>query len=547
MLRAKATIAIGKLAFSAGKEKFQPYLESISQKVLADLQKWELFEMSEAAYSYFAEISKVLGAEFAPMLATLIPLAIKSCISDEGIKHEYQEKKKDDFSLGSESEEEEERDLKGISVRTAFLDEKTSALHALGMFSISCPKAFLPHLPTCVQMLEVIWNYFNETVRYQVVQTYQQFVECLNLAHYGTETHPKPIMGLPAKMKLAPDAHKLYYEVVLPRYLHQINTDEDREVVAKVLESMSDLCNYIGPAVVEERLDQVLEGLAKLLNRKAPCQNEEEESEEDEEESDDEDLDHDEMLTGNLLELVQDVAEVCGEPLTSHFKRILTSLMKYLKPARPENDWSMGVGCFAELFRHLPSIIPEYGPKLLPLCFKYCASGKNDLTRNSAYCIGVIAESAKAFAAPYANEMLHALKSAYELPKAKEPKDNAISSLLRVLAACPDKVPLELVLPAVFQNIPLNGDIPENIGIAKSLVLLSPEYYKTNPTYVENALLTCIRVIVDSDCEAEEDVKGVVGKHLAKLGTLPEMETTLRGIIGKMSAVESAQLQKFVM
>ncbi len=549
MLRAKSTIAIGRLAFAVGKEKYQPYLETISQKVLADLQKWELFEMSEAAYSYFGEIAKLLGADFAPMLATLVPLAIKSCISDEGIKKDYIEKKKDDFSLGSDSEEGEDDDnLKGITVRTAFLDEKTAALHALGMFAISCPKAFLPHMPTCIQMLETIWNYFNETVRYQVVQTYQQFVEGINLAHYGTEAHPKPVMGLPAKVKLAPDAHKFYYEVVLPRYLHQLKTDEDREVVAKVLESISDLCSCVGPAVVEERLDQLLESLLMLLNRKALCQNEDDGSEDDDEEegSEDDDVDHDEMLTGNLLELLQDLAKVCGESITPHLMPIFTALMKYMKPSRPENDWVMGIGCFAELLKYLPSIIPEYAPKLLPLCFTYCASGKTDLTRNAAYCIGVVAEANKAVATPYVNDMLQALKSAYELPKAQEPKDNAISSILRVLIACPEKVPLELILPAIFMNIPFNGDLLENSNIAKNLAVLSPDYYKTNTKYMENALLTCVKVIVDESCEADDEVKAVVGKHLAKMGTIAEGQTILRGIIGKMSPTETAQLQKFV-
>ncbi len=63
---------------------------------------------------------------------------------------------------------------------------------------------------------------------------------------------------------------------------------------------------------------------------------------------------------------------------------------------------------------------------------------------------------------------------------------------------------------------------------------------------MENALLTCIRVIVDEDCEAEDDVKALVGKHLAKMGAMPEVRSMLQALVAKMSAQETALLQKFV-
>lgn len=474
MLRAKTAEAIGKLGFAAGRAKYQPYLESFSQRVLADLQKWELFEMSEAAYSYFGDMAKLLGSDFAPMLATLVPLAIKSCMSEEGIKKEYEEKKKEDFSFGSDSED-DDANLKGVTVRTAFIDEKTTALHALGLFSISCPKAFLQYMPNCIQMLETIWNYFNETVRYQVVQTYQQFVEGINLAFYGTESHPKPICGLPPKQKLAPDAHKFYFETVLPRFLHLLKTDEDRDVVAKVLEAISDLCHVIGSAVIDHKLGEIIEAVMPLLLHKAPCQTEEDDNSGEEEEGSEDDIDHDELLLTNLFELLQDIAKACGESITSQYKPIFEILLKYLKSPHPESDWIAANGCFAELFKALPSKIGEYYKKILPQCCTHCSSGKNDLTRNCAYCIGIITEYAKDSVIPYIPDILQALKNAYEMPKAAEPKDNAISSLLRLLVAHPDKIPLTLVLPAIFEHIPLCGDLEENINIVRSLIMLPPE------------------------------------------------------------------------
>ena len=206
----------------------------------------------------------------------------------------------------------------------------------------------------------------------------------------------------------------------------------------------------------------------------------------------------------------------------------------------------MGIGCFAELFRFLPSIIPQYGAKLLPLCFNYCSSDNNDLSRNAAYFIGMVAEKSKEIGEPFINEMLQALKNAYEIPKAQEPKDNAISSLLRMLVSYTNKLPLELILPAIFQNIPLNGDLAENVNIAKSLTMLSLDFYKTNPKYLENALMTCVKTIIDSECDTEDEEKTLIGNYLKGIITIPEVEAVLKGIINKMSQTEVTQLQSFM-
>ena len=509
---------------------------------MEDLQKWELFEMGEAAYRYFADIAQIMGPEFAPMIPKIVPFAIKSCISDEGINNEYRKSSKDDFALGSDDEEDAE--IESARVNTSFINEKNAALNSLGIISIACPKDFLPHMESGVKILELLWNYISEEVRAQVVQTSQQFVESLNLAHYGTESHPKPVMGLPSTVKLSPDAHKFYYTVIFPRFMDQIKDDDNKEVVASILEAISDLSDCIGPAVVEERLPDLFNAVLLLLNRKAACQNEQDEDEDEKE--DDEDIDHDELLTGNLMDLIQSLGKVCGEVIIPQMQSIFTSLSKYLNSNRSENDWAMGIGCFAELFRFLPSIIPQYGAKLLPLCFNYCSSDNNDLSRNAAYFIGMVAEKSKEIGEPFINEMLQALKNAYEIPKAQEPKDNAISSLLRMLVSYTNKLPLELILPAIFQNIPLNGDLAENVNIAKSLTMLSLDFYKANPKYLENALMTCVKTIIDSECDTEDEEKTLIGNYLKGIITIPEVEAVLKGIINKMSQTEVTQLQSFM-
>lgn len=535
-LRARAIMAVGRLAHGIGKERFRPYLEPISRKVAECLKKEELLEMSQAAFSYFADIAQLLMEEFAPMLPSLVPAAINACKSSEGLTIEYRKNSEGDLGLDSD----EDREQAGMGMDPAFIERKTAALHALGAFSVACPKQFKPYIEESVQALELIWNYFDEAVREQVVQTYQQFVESLNLAHYGGESHPDPVWGLPAKAKLAPEAHKLYYELVLPRYLEQVRSEDDKDVVAQIVETLADMCNCIGPAVVEERITSILEAILLLLNKKAPCMTCNSEAVEADEE------DSDEVLLENLVQLLSAITKACGDSIVSQMQEIFVAVGGYLKPDKEEFDLEIGISCFGEFFKNLPSAIPSYAPTVLPLCSKYCSSGCDALTQASAYCIGVVVEKAKGLVEPFINEMLQALKSAYETSTAQSAKDNAVASILKMLVAYTAKLPLELIIPAIFQNIPLREDLEENLSVAKNLLVLSPEYYTSNPVHLENSLMTCVRTIVDDACEAEDTDKSLIGKYLLKISAMPEIEAILKKIIGNMSQAEVNTLQKFM-
>jgi len=556
LVRAKAAIAIGKLAESAGLELFKPYLEMCSKRILAEMQsKGNLYEMHEAGYSYFGDIVKLLGEQFTTMNSILVPMLIKSLNSSEGVKHHYAEKNKDKIQIAeSDSDSENDEDLKGVSVRTAFLDEKVSALHALGRFAKYCPKGFLPFMRDSLEAMDPLTDYFHEAIRYQLVQSLQEFVEGINLAYFNGQ-HPKPIVGLPPKVKMCEDAEKLFFGHVLPKYFEILKEDEEREVVARVLESLCDLIKNVGPAIVGNQLTQYIECIMLLLNQKAACMQDSEcecDCEDEEEckcggcDSGDEEFDHDEILIVHLIELIQDIAKMCGNEVTPHYKQILDALVLYTKAPHPENDWVVAIGAFTELLRALPVLSQNYCEYFMRLSLKLCESGKNDLTRNAAYCLGIIVEHGAGFAEPYVMEILSALKSAFEKPKAQEPKDNAVSSLLRVFVAYPDKVPLELVLPAIFNNLPLNGDAEENNNIVRSFMLIKPEYMRLLEKYIEKILIVCFKVLMDGKCRADEELKGLVGMFINKIAENESVRLKIMEFTGKMNKAESEILSKYL-
>lgn len=72
--------------------------------------------------------------------------------------------------MGSESEDEAE--LVGMDVDVNFIDEKSSAVHALGNICLFCPTLILPRMDEILNVLSEISFYFHENIRYHVCMTY---------------------------------------------------------------------------------------------------------------------------------------------------------------------------------------------------------------------------------------------------------------------------------------------------------------------------------------------------------------------------------------
>lgn len=68
-----------------------------------------------------------------------MPVVLKSASNNEGV--DYVKKKKTEFSLDTDSED-DEGDIKHMNVKVSVMDEKASAIHALGSFAKSCNVSF---------------------------------------------------------------------------------------------------------------------------------------------------------------------------------------------------------------------------------------------------------------------------------------------------------------------------------------------------------------------------------------------------------------------
>ena len=82
-LRGRALECMGHIAIAVGKEHFRPYFGPTMQCACEGLT-FESTDLHEFAYAAFANLAKVMGEEFAPVLGELVPHLVTVIAQDEG-------------------------------------------------------------------------------------------------------------------------------------------------------------------------------------------------------------------------------------------------------------------------------------------------------------------------------------------------------------------------------------------------------------------------------------------------------------------------------
>jgi hypothetical protein len=128
----------GKLAAACGKEVFPTQaIEIFTAFGLECLKVDNKFELRETSISYFSDLTVLLKEEIAPVFNQVMNEVLKTCMKEDNHNETYEKPKEGQgFSLDSDSEEPE---LMGIDVDVNTLDEKASAINALGIMGCHAP------------------------------------------------------------------------------------------------------------------------------------------------------------------------------------------------------------------------------------------------------------------------------------------------------------------------------------------------------------------------------------------------------------------------
>ena len=458
-LRGRALECMGHIAIAVGKEHFRPYFGPTMQCACEGLT-FESTDLHEFAYAAFANLAKVMGEEFAPVLGELVPHLVTVISQDEGQFEAAEEEQGGQFNALDDSDEEDEGGNLVMHIRTALLETKKGAITAVGEMAAHTGPAFVPYMSEVMTVLLKAADNWHPLIKAEVADAMASLiVPCVSQDHGGEIKWEKGDIGGASPLS----ANTTQAVNVIMKALVTMMKDETKDVVGKACEGVQSIIELCGPHAMALVANDCLENTYAILAKEAPCQQLEDYGEE----FGDEDDDHDSFMT-SVCDLVGSFGRVMGPHFVQYLPKFLPAICAYAKSSRPPSDRSMAIGCLGELSQELGSgIAPHWSSVFYPAAVAGLQDSDDSVRRNAAFCIGVSCEGLGESVTSQYGEMLQHLSPLFgvdvtESDTAAACVDNASAAIARMIKTSPSHVPLAQVLPVLLKALPLKNDMTEN-------------------------------------------------------------------------------------
>jgi len=326
--------------------------------------------------------------------------------AEDEYNEEKGDKKPGEFSLDTDSEEGD--DVIGVNIDINQLDEKASAVNALGVICLNAPKLCQNRMKDILEALEKLHFYFHENIKFHVCLAYVQITTGLMRLNGVMNSDDKfewvkgPASGSP----LPHDVLAFLDRIVFPYFYSLFEKEDNKEVIERALENLREIAEDFGPGAYVNQMDNFVKYVNMFLDKKTYCQcgamGDDEDHEDVDEANPEEDygseeeegidgIDHDELILGNVTDIVIAVARAMGNEFAPVFAKLAPHIVAYTDDQHPKYDKNVALGCIAEVFAAAPSVIPTYFNDYLQLLEKMATFNDSKVNRNVAYSIGVLA------------------------------------------------------------------------------------------------------------------------------------------------------------
>jgi len=472
-LRGRALECMGHMAIAVGKDTFRPYFTQTMQCACEGLAL-DSTDLHEFAYAVFANLAKVMGEEFAPVLPDLVPHLITVIGADEGQVETVEETEKTGQFGALDDSDNEDEDGTGnyvLHVRTALLEAKKGAITAIGEMAAHTGPAFVPHLEEAMTVLQKAANNWHPLIKCEVAEALPSMVVPIVAAHHEGDVNWEKANVTANPMS---EATSTIVSAVLTELI-ALMKDDDKSTAGKACEGVQSVIELCGPYALIPVARECLEHTYDLLAKKAPCQRGEEFADGVTGDAADalaglleEDDDHDSFMT-SVCDLVGSFARVMGSHFTQYLTQFLPAICAYANSSRPPSDRSMAMGCLSELAQELEgSILDHWESVFLPAILAGLADPDDNVKRNAVFCAGVCCENLKDSIVNQYPQLLQSISPLFSIDanaggeSSAACMDNAAAAVSRMIMASPTHVPLSQVLPALLSVLPLKTDMTEN-------------------------------------------------------------------------------------
>ncbi|TSL82486.1 Importin-4 [Bagarius yarrelli] len=459
-------------------------------------------DLRRCTYSLFSAVSTISPESVDPHLSAITTMMLMSLKSTEGVMTHLEEDKQfvlldddDDEDEGDvvleEDGENEVEDLAGFSVENAYIDEKEDACDALGEIAFNTGVGFQPFMESSFQHVFGLCDFPHENVRRAAFGALGQFCRAQHKVwqENPTEANHQAL-------------HKLL-DVVMPCFLEAVKQDRERQVVMGVLEAMNSVIKSCKGEALQtpQRLAEVSHAIRDVLKKKTACQDGGGGGDE---------AEYDAMLQEFAGEGIPILASaVPAETFYPYLNDLLPLIINKAKSSCTVADRSFSVGTLSETLHSLVGVSggrPVAGKlsnRLLPVLVSGVKDSDAEVRNNSVFGLGALAQAAGPIVSSDYPVMLSLFSNLLVKESDRRVIDNLCAALCRMIMSHTEGVPLEQVLPALLERLPLEEDLEENKTVYSCLSFL----YSHNPalvvSHLQPLLSATARVIGTKDLDAD--------------------------------------------
>ena len=466
-VRGRALECLGHIAVAVGSEHFEQYF-NLGLRSAVEGTKVE-GSLCEYSYTYIANTAKVMGSAYKEHLETLVPHLLD--VIREG---ELTALADEDDVLGDDSEDDDENSEGNfhLNVEEGFINSKKAALSAIGSLAEHCGADFYPFLENTIntviaENVGVVYS-FHRIIRAEAYMILQHLLKVAVMTRGPTQPPGKGEV-IPIDAIVTEVSH-----VAMTSYLTAMVEDVEMLPSSYAIEGLMGVLELIGVAALQlcDKVTDVsygevlVENISLILKEQSASQ----QMRGGDVDEDDEDGDHDNLVMDATCDLISGMAKVIGEGFVQFFEHFSGPLLKYTKPSRSYSDRAMVIGCYAEVMKEIGPSAAHYADAILPIVQVGLTDSMEAVRRNSAYCVGALAEIVPAEQLeahiPQLLQWLHPLciRDTDEVmtDMGGADVDNALSSVARMMNKCISAIPLQHVLPVLLTAMPLRSDYDES-------------------------------------------------------------------------------------
>lgn len=498
-LRARAMSCVGSIAKGVGRERFQPILEQFLQFAMSNL-KTENPSLREMTFMFFQDMAEVYCEDllkmpiFPDLMAALASsLSITSTVvfssnphdlpglSDDEAEAADLETKEDDNSIAIESDGDDDDVIvrlrpgdKVDGVQNQYMDEKSTAIITIGVFTKFCGPPFLSaHLKDILEWIDqcVSTNHDDDevpAVRKALAATYDEILQAI---------HEAAPPGSPAFGREQREIITDIYNYFIDRIEH----DEDRDNVAYVLDYLSESIKRFGETSLVETLAQLEDVILKVFDNTIEAVAGSKTEKDDccatpqaaggccQERVD---VGVHSKIHDAAMDLILVLAKVLGDAkFGSSLRKFLPKISEYYSSSESAGIRSAVLGFFSSLLETVPGLCVPLLKDIVGLLASSIPHKNAILMQNAAFCLGCVFEHIdKQHSKDYVETTLKALGPLVSGPlpadatqAIKGARDNAVSSLCKIIMAFPGApLPYENLIALILASTPLQEDMAEN-------------------------------------------------------------------------------------